>query len=115
MRFLADENFNHDILWDVWQYIPDATISRVQDLIPNAEDNQILEYAARNSYLLLSHDVNTMRSLYEERLSAGLSVPGVLLVHKETLIDLVIDELQVIILTSAQAEWDGKITYIPLR
>jgi hypothetical protein len=47
MKFLADENFNNDILRGVWRRIPDANFTRVQDTeIAGAEDMRVLEHAA---------------------------------------------------------------------
>jgi len=60
MRFLADENFNNDILRGVWRRIANASFTRVQDTeIAGADDPRVLEYAAEQGYIVLSHDVNT--------------------------------------------------------
>lgn len=115
MKFLADENFNNDILRGVWRRIPDASFTRVQDTeIEGADDPRVLEYATENEYILLTHDVNTMRGFFYERLQNGLSVPGVFLVHKSKSIGSIIDELELIILTTEASEWRGRIVYIPL-
>ena len=115
MRFLADENFNNDILRGVWRRIPDAQFIRVQDTeIAGAEDPQVLEYAAAHGYLVLSHDVNTLRAFFYERVVAGLPAPGVFLVRKQLLIGRLVDDLELIILASEPSDWHGKITYLPL-
>lgn len=115
MRFLADENFDNDILRGVWRRVPTAIIHRVQDLIPEAEDPIVLEYAAEHGYVLLTHDVNTMRGFYYERLEAQLPVPGVFLVHKKESKGAIVDSLELILLASQPEEWAGKITFLPLR
>lgn len=115
MKFLADENFNNDILRGVWRRIPDASFIRVQDTeIAGADDPRVLEYAAEQGFMILSHDVNTLRGFFYDRVTAELPVPGVFLVYKQVPIGRVVDELELIILSSEQSEWDGKITYIPL-
>lgn len=114
MKFLADENFNNDILRGVWRRIPDAHFTRVQDTeIAGAEDPRILEYAAEQGYLLLTHDVNTMRGYFYDRVQANLPAPGLLLVHKETPVGRVIDALELLILASDLSEWWGQAVYIP--
>lgn len=114
MKFLADENFNNDILRGVWRRIPDADFIRVQDTtIAGAEDPIVLEYAVTYGYILLTHDVNTMRGFYYDRINNSLPVPGVFLVHKQTPVGRVVDELELIILASEESEWDGKILYVP--
>ncbi len=115
MKFLADENFNNDILRGVWRRIPDASFIRIQDTVIAGEDDmRVLEYAAEEGYILLSHDVNTMRGYFYNRMIAELSVPGLFLVHKQTPISEVIDALALIILASDENEWLGQATYIPL-
>lgn len=115
MKFLADENFNNDILRGVWRRIPDANFIRVQDtVILGADDLRVLEYAAEQGYIVLTHDVNTMRGYFYERVRAELAVPGLFLIHKQTPIGSVVDALELIILASSETEWAGQITYIPL-
>ena len=115
MKFLADENFNNDIMRGVWRRIPDAHMDRVQDFIPRADDMSVLSYAAEHGYIVITHDVNTLRGLYYERLEKGQPVPGVFLIHKDTPIGTVIDSLQLIVQASDESEWAGKIEYLPLR
>ena len=114
MKFLADENFNNTILRGVWRRIPDASFTRVQDTeIYGADDPRVLEYAAENGYIILTHDVSTMRGYFYDRMNAGLPLPGLFLVHKQTAIGLVIEALELIILASDESDWMGKATYIP--
>ncbi len=114
MKFLADENFNNDILRGVWRRLPDAQMIRVQDTeIASADDPRVLEYAAQHGYIVLSHDVNTMRGYFYDRVTAELPVSGLFLVHKQTPIAEVIDTLELIILASDESEWMGQATYIP--
>lgn len=115
MNFLADENFNNDILRGVWRRLPSASFTRVQDTeIAGADDPRVLEYAVEQGYLVLTHDVNTLRGFFYDRVTADLPVPGVLLVPKQTPIGRIIDDLELIILASELSEWNGKITYLPL-
>jgi hypothetical protein len=114
MKFLTDENFNNDILRGVWRRIPDASFTRVQDTeIAGADDPRVLEYAADQGYIILTHDVNTLRGFFYERVRAELPMSGVFLVHKQTAVGRVVDELELIIQASDESEWIGKITYVP--
>lgn len=114
MKFLADENFNNDILRGVWRRIPTVNFTRVQDTpITGVDDVRLLEYAAEHSYILLTHDVNTIRGYFYDRVATGLPVPGVFLVHKQTPVGRVVDALELIIFASDESEWDGRITYVP--
>ena len=114
MRFLADENFNNDILRGAQQRVPGFDFSRTQDTeIASADDFRLLDYAAHQGYILLTHDVNTLRGIFYQRMTAGLPVPGVFLIHKQTAVGRVVEALELIILASEQIEWDGKIRYVP--
>ena len=115
MNFLADENFNNDILRGVWRRLPTARFTRVQDTeIAGADDPRVLEYAADQDYLILTHDVNTLRGFFYDRVRADLPVPGVFLVPKQIAIGRIVDDLEVIILASESSEWNGNITFLPL-
>lgn len=81
--------------------------------IAGQDDVRLLEYAAERGYILLTHDVNTIRGYFYDRVAAGLPVPGVLLVHKQIPVRRVVDALELIILASNESDWSGRITYVP--
>lgn len=114
MRFLADENFNNEILRGVQRRVPDADIIRIQDTeLASKPDTLILEWAAQRGYIVLSHDVNTMRGYFYERVNAGLPVPGLFLVQGTEPIGRVIETLEIILLASEASEWEGEIRFLP--
>jgi hypothetical protein len=56
-RFLADENFNNDLLRALVRRLPDLDIVRVQDTsVAGADDPMPLASAAREGRILLTHD-----------------------------------------------------------
>lgn len=114
MNFLADENFDNDVLRGVERRVPDIRVTRVQDIeIAGADDPQVLAYAAEHGLIILTHDVSTMRGYFYERVAADLPVPGLFLIHKRTAIGRVVEALATIILASEPEEWLGKVTYVP--
>lgn len=115
MRFLADENFNNEILRGLRRRIPSVEIVRVQDTeMEGYPDQQLLDWAAKHDYLILSHDVNTMRGYFYDRVKAELPVPGLFLVHGSQPIGAVIDSLALIVSASESSEWEGAIHFLPL-
>ncbi len=61
MRFLADENFNNDILRGLQERMPDIDVVRVQDTeVYQSDDPRLLEWAAQQGRILLTHDVKTI-------------------------------------------------------
>jgi len=114
MRLLADENFNNDILRGVWLRVPNADITRIQDTeLVGKSDRLVLEWAAEHGFIVLSHDVNTMRGYFYERVGAGLPVPGLFLVHESKPIGAIIDTLVLILLASDESEWSGNVRFLP--
>ena len=57
----ADENFNNDIVRGLVRRKPDLNIVRIQDVgLSGADDPTVLEWAAREERVLLTHDVSTL-------------------------------------------------------
>jgi hypothetical protein len=60
-RFLADEDFNNDILRGLLRRHADLEVVRVQDVgLVGAEDDAVLKAAAAEGRVLLTHDVSTL-------------------------------------------------------
>jgi len=80
MRLLiADENFNNDIVRGLLRRKPDLDIVRVQDVgLSGADDATILEWAAQENRVMLTHDVTTITKYAYERVQAGKRMPSVL-------------------------------------
>lgn len=115
MRLLADENFNNLILRGLKQVVPDADITRVQDTeMAGKPDPLVLEWAEKHGFIILTHDIKTMRADYYARVRDGLPVPGVFLIHNTKPVGDVIDALELILLASDESEWMGEIRYVPL-
>ena len=115
IHLLADENFNNEIIRGLKRRIPQADITRVQDTeLAGQEDTIVLEWASQHNYIVLTHDVNTMRGYFYERIEAGLSVPGLFLVQANKPVGEIIDSLELIILASDATEWEGQIHFLPL-
>ena len=56
----ADENFNNDIVRGLLRRKPDLDIVRLQDVdLSGADDPTVLEWAAQENRVLLTHDVTT--------------------------------------------------------
>ena len=61
LKFVADENFNNDILRGLLRKMSKLDIVRVQDTeFSRATDPEVLEWAAQEHRVLLTHDVKTI-------------------------------------------------------
>ena len=115
IRFVADENFNNDILRGVVRRNPVVDIVRIQDTtLTGAEDPDVLEWAAQEGRVLLTHDVATMTHYANERVSAGLPMPGVFEVGRRVSVKIAIEEILIIAECSHDGEWEGQVRYLPL-
>ena len=116
LRFLADENFNNDILRGLLRRQPDLDIVRVQDIgLSGADDPTLLAWAAQQGRIILTHDVTTMTRYAYERVQAGGPMPGVFEVSRSVPIGTVIEDIMLLAESSLEGEWEGQIRYLPLR
>ncbi len=115
VRLLFDEDFNGRIIRGVRRRpITFETITAAEAELGNRGDDIVLEWAANNGRLLISHDRRTLRPAAERRLVAGLSMSGLILVRQDYPIGQAIDEIVLIGEVSTAEEWLGLITYLPL-
>jgi hypothetical protein len=114
-RFLADNDLNDAIVVSVRRREPAMEFSRLRDLgKATRSDPEVLEFAAQESWILVSHDVNTMRVVAYIRLSAGLSMGSLLLVHQRTGVSSIIDSLLLIWAACEAEEWAGQVEFLPI-
>lgn len=115
MRLLADENFHGDILRGLLRVEPKLDILRVQDTaMYQADDPAVLEWAAKEDRILLTHDVQTMTKYANERIRAGLPMPGVIEVRDDLPIGQAIEEILITLMASKPGELANRIIFIPL-
>ncbi|HEY9743165.1 MAG TPA: DUF5615 family PIN-like protein [Coleofasciculaceae cyanobacterium] len=115
LRLLSDENFNGDIVRGLFLRQPNLDLLRVQDVgLREVDDPAILDWAASNERILLTHDRATMPDFAYQRLIRGEQIAGLFVVNDRMPIRQAIDELLVLIDYSEQAEWKGSVLYLPL-
>ena len=115
-RFLADENFNNQIVRGVLRQNSDIDIVRVQDVdLSGADDPAVLAWAAQEGRIVLTHDVATMTTFAYQRIQAGLAMPGLFEVSRRVPVGLAIEEIILIAECSFEGEWEGQVRFLPLR
>lgn len=113
-RFLTDENFNGRVLQGLLRQRPEIDIVRVQDVnLRNTDDRIILEWAFQANRVLLTHDVSTITKFSKERIASGLNISGVVVVHEDAPIGLVIEEILLLIDYNLD-EWENTTWFVPL-
>jgi hypothetical protein len=114
VRFLADENFNNQIVRGMLRQNPGIDIVRIQDVgLSGADDPTVLEWAAQEGQIVLTHDVATMTTFAYQRIQAELSMPGLFEVSRR--VPVAIEEIILIAECSIEGEWEGQVRFLPLR
>lgn len=104
MKFLADENFDNTIIRGLLRRQLNIDIVRVQDVsLSGKDDPTVLEWAAKENRILLTHDVATITHYAYNRLAESKPMPGV------------IEYLLLLLSCSLDGELEGQIFYFPLR
>jgi predicted nuclease of predicted toxin-antitoxin system len=116
LRLATDEDFNNRILRGLMRRRPGLDIMRVQDAgLTGRGDAEVLEWAARDDRVFLTHDVTTMKQYVDERIAAGLPMPEVFVVSQQIPIGQAIEDIILIAECSLEGEWEGQIIFLPLR
>jgi hypothetical protein len=116
LAFALDENFNLHIVSGVLRRDPTVDMLRVQDAgLEGADDPTVLEWAANEGRVLLTHDVNTLTRFAYERAAQGLAMPGVFEVSLRVPISVAIEDILLLAACSLEHEWEGQVNYIPLK
>ncbi len=116
LRFAADEGFRAAIVDGLRRRNPGIDIVTVQERgLRTAPDPDILEWAASEGRVLLTHDTRTMRGIAYQRVIDGQRMPGVFLVHWTYPAGSTIDELELLAGASLDGEWENQVRYLPVR
>jgi hypothetical protein len=114
LRLVADENFNN-IVRGLLRRQPDLDIVRVQDSgLSGADEPTVLEWAAQERRVLLTHDVSTITKYAYARVRAGQPMPGVFEVSRAVPIGRAIEDILLLAECSLDDEWEGPVYYLPL-
>ncbi len=116
LKFLADEDFNNRIVRGLRRRLLTLDVVRVQEIgLTGIHDPEVLEWAAREGRLVLTHDAATMIDFAYSRIADGLEMPGLIAVSQYLPIGDVIEELIMLAECSIEDEWSKQVLYLPLK
>ncbi len=116
LRFLADENLNNGIVRGIRRRVPSVSIVRIQDVgMTGMDDSAVLDWAAANQLIVLTHDVCTMTRYATERVAAGMSMPGLIEISRKSSLSVVIEDVILIAECGTDGEFEGQVIYLPLQ
>ena len=108
LRLAADENFNGDIVRGLLRRSPKLDIVRVQDVdLSGADDPSVLQWAADQGRILVTHDISTLAKHAFDRTAAGQPMPGVFEVRSVAPVRQAIEDLILLAECSFESEWEG--------
>ena len=80
------------------------------------KDEELLELAAQQDRILISHDRQTMTRAFHERLRNGKQSPGLLILSQQPgSIGEIVDWLLLIWAASRREEWRNQVAFLPIR
>ena len=115
-NFTVKENFNNNIVRGLLRKKPSLDIVRIQDAgLSGADDPTVLEWAAQEGRILLTHDVATITHYAYQRVTAEQQMPGVFEVSLYAPIGSIIEDILILAEFSFDNEWEGQVGYLPLK
>ncbi len=112
---LIDENLDQRILRGIIFRIPIIDYCVAQKIeLQGSKDPVLLEWAARNQRILVTHDVNTIPGYAYDRVRAELRMPGVIIIPEDLAIGIAIEDLITLLECSNANEFENRILYFPL-
>ena len=114
IRFLADADLDYAIVQGVRRRELSIDFKSANDAgLEGLPDDQVLELAAGERRVLVSHDKSTMPVYFAARIRLGLRTPGVLLALPRATVGEVVESLLMIWSSSRPEEWVDQIHYLP--
>jgi predicted nuclease of predicted toxin-antitoxin system len=115
IRLLIDQNFNEHIIVGLVRRGTTLDLVHVRDVgLSAAPDAAILEWAANQGRVLLTHDRRTIPRFAYARVVAGQPMPGVFLVSDDMAIGQAIDEILLAVHCLDPEECKDLVKYFPL-
>ena len=110
-----DENFTQAILDGLRARLPGLDAARVQDILGhNVHDRLVLEWAASEGRVLVTHDAATVPDFAYERIAAGLTMPGVVVMRSRIATGAALNDLVLLLAAGSEQDFQDLVRRIPL-
>ena len=115
VRYQADNDLKKAIVQGVWRREPAVDFRSAQSAgLDSVRDPDVLQRAAVEGRILISHDVSTMPPSFEQFIGSGNRSPGLFLVPQGAGAGGVIESLLLVWLASEASEWENRLVWLPL-
>jgi hypothetical protein len=116
IRYQADADLKISIVMGTLRREPAIDFQTARRAgLAGLSDAEVLELAAKEGRIVVSHDRKTMPRHFAAFVAAGNSSPGLFLVQQDADLRRVIDALVLIWAASEPREWENTIQDIPFR
>jgi len=114
LKLLIDENLDQCILRGVQLHFPGLVYVVVQETgLAGAPDAGLLEWAARNQHVLVTHDRGTMLKAAQQRMRSEQKIAGLVIVKKELPLSRAIEDLVLLLECSNESDIENQVVFIP--
>lgn len=113
VRFQADADLKHAIVSATLRREPMIDFQTAISGLAGRDDLEVLDIAAREGRLLITHDKRTMPTHFARFIATNTS-PGVVIASQRLSIEVVVDEILLIWFASDADEWTNRIAHLPL-
>jgi len=114
LKLLIDENLDQRILRGLQIRVPALKYAVVQETgLAGAADSTLLEWAAKNRHVTVTHDRATMLRAAFERMQSGQTLAGLVIVRKELPLARAIEDLVLLLECCTEQEVENQTLFIP--
>jgi predicted nuclease of predicted toxin-antitoxin system len=114
IRFQADADLNQVIVFATMRLEPSIDFQTARAIsLTSQHDREVLDIAARDDRLLVTHDQKTMPRHFAEFISRRKS-PGLLVIPQHLSVATVVGDLRLIWSVTEAEEWINRISFLPL-
>ena len=114
LRFISDENFNGAVVAGLLLRRPEIDLVRVQEEeLRGVSDPSLLEWAAREQRIVLTHDLRTFPGFVYARVAANFSTPGVFVFKDQQAVRATIELIEMLCDCSTPEEWQDRAVILP--
>jgi Domain of unknown function (DUF5615) len=114
IRFQADADLRYTIVKAVRQREPSIDFASASESeLEGVSDSEILERAASEGRIVVTHDRRTMLAYFRDRLEAGKSSPGLWVVSQGASLGPVVSAIVLAWSASEPSEWRDQVHHLP--
>lgn len=115
LRLLADENFNGAVFGALRRQAPALDIVRAQDVgLQHTPDPLVLEWAANERRVLLTHDQSTVPGFAYDRVRQNRPMAGVIELLPPYRVAQAVEDIRIVAENLAPEDVENQVIYLPL-